>query len=312
MAASDFGSVLRYAEATLQHMPPDWRADLRSSDVAPHLAMLLAVTGYGLTGPREAVDLGEAALAALENDDPTRSLAGLIVGINLSLLGDPRATEAMRRAAAIAGAAGIASSEVEALSMLGLLEMIGGDNTAGCQTIEAARSAFSFHDLAEMTSTAGLLAIAQVAWTAFRGRADDTTRAIADLDRIRPALEALFPWYRPLAGAVCAFASVKAGDMAGFRRYVAWCDDSDGPANALCRQWAARARQEYASASPLQNLSPAELRVWEMLKGRMTLSEIAESLFLSRETVKSHTVSIYRKLGVASRREAQDLAESWS
>ncbi len=312
MAASDFGSVLRYAEATLKHMPPDWRADLHSSDVAPHLAMLLAVTGYGLTGPQEAADLGEAALAALDNDDPTRALAGLIVGINLSLLGDPRAADSMRRAAAIAHATGIASSEVEALSLLGLVEIIDGQDTLGCQTIEAARSAFAFHDLAEMTATAGLLTIAEVAWTAFRGRATDTTRAIANLERIRPGLEALLPWYRPLAGAVCAFASVEAGDLAGFHRFIARCDGSGGPADALCRQWASRARQAYAAASPLQELSPAELRVWEQLKGRKTLSEIADSLYLSRETVKSHTVSIYRKLQVSSRREAQDLAETWA
>ena len=312
MAASNFGSVLRYAEATVAHMPPGWREDMHSSDVAPHLAMLLAITGHGVASPQEAVELGEAALAALDSSDPTRALAGLIVGVNLALIGDPRAVEAMREAAAIAGATGIPSSQVEALSMLGLLQMINGDDTAGCQTIEAARDIFAFHDLAQMTSTAGVLIIAQVAWTACRGRAADTSRAIADLNRILPELQALFPWYRPLAGAVCAFASVQAGDLDGFRGYIAWCDDSDEPADALCRQWAAKARQGYAAASPLQHLSPAELRVWELLKGRMTLSEIADTLFLSRETVKSHTVSIYRKLQVSSRREAQDLAETWT
>ncbi len=45
--------------------------------------------------------------------------------------------------------------------------------------------------------------------------------------------------------------------------------------------------------------------------GRMTLAEIGQTLFLSRETVKSHTASIYRKLNVQSRRQAQDLAETW-
>ena len=52
--------------------------------------------------------------------------------------------------------------------------------------------------------------------------------------------------------------------------------------------------------------------MWELLKSRMTLSEIGEALFLSRETVKTHTVAIYRKLRVSSRREAQELADSWS
>jgi LuxR family maltose regulon positive regulatory protein len=127
-----------------------------------------------------------------------------------------------------------------------------------------------------------------------------------------PHVDGLFPWYRPLAGAVLAFASVRSGEFAQFREYARWCEDSDPPAEALCRRWVTRALREYAAVSPLRTLSPAELRVWELLKGRMTLSEIGDSLYLSRETVKSHTMSIYRKLGVASRREAQDLAESWS
>ena len=64
-------------------------------------------------------------------------------------------------------------------------------------------------------------------------------------------------------------------------------------------------------SQPLAELSPAERRVWDLLMGRMTLAEIGQTLFLSRETVKSHTASIYRKLNVQSRRQAQDLAETW-
>lgn len=312
ISSSDFGNVLRYAEATLLHMPGDWREDLPGSDVSPHLALLLAVTGYGLSGAQEAAELATAALAAMAGDDPTRALAGLIIGLNLALIGDPGAAEAMQRAAVLARSSGIASSEVEALALLGLVQMGHGQETAGCESIEAARTAFAFHDLGEMTSTTGILAIAHVAWTAFRARPPDVAAAIADVDRIRPALQPVFPWYRPLAGAVCAFASVRTSDVQGFHHYIGLCEDSDRPEDVLCRQWQARARQEYAAVSPLQQLSPAELRVWELLKGRMTLSEIAGALFLSRETVKSHTVAIYRKLGVGSRREAQDLAETWN
>jgi LuxR family maltose regulon positive regulatory protein len=312
MAASDFGKMLRYLDATLKTMPSDWRADLTTSPhLAPELAVLLALTGFTLSGPQEAVDLAEEALAAMAPDDPTRALAGLIVGLNLTLIGEPTALNAMHRAAAIAGSAGIPSSQVEALAMLGLLLMGQGDDSAGCEAVEQADQVYAFHELAEMTATSGVLAIGRVARTAFRGTATDTQAAIDILQDVRPHLEPLLPWYRPLAGAVLAFVCVRTGDLEGFRRYVAWCEESDAPAAALCRRWAARARQEYAIASPLQTLSPAELRVWDLLRGRMTLSEIGQSLFLSRETVKSHAVSIYRKLGVASRREAQDLAESW-
>jgi len=47
-----------------------------------------------------------------------------------------------------------------------------------------------------------------------------------------------------------------------------------------------------------------------MLLGRLTVVEIATELHLSPETVKSHVASIYRKLGVATRRQLQELADA--
>jgi LuxR family maltose regulon positive regulatory protein len=48
----------------------------------------------------------------------------------------------------------------------------------------------------------------------------------------------------------------------------------------------------------------AERRVLELLPTHAPLQEIAETLFVSRNTVKSHTLSIYRKLDVRSRSDA--------
>ncbi len=312
LTVSDFGNVLRFGEATLRHMPAGWQEDLAASEVGPHLAMLMAVSGQGVSGMAEAAELALAAVTAMQDADPTRALGSLIAGFRLALVGDPRALGTMAEAAAIAHSVGIGSSEVEALAMLGLLQMAAGDDTAGCESIEAAQACYAFHDLGQMTSTAGVLAIARVALSTFRRREIDTQAAIESLQRIRPSLERVFPWYRPLAGTVLAFTSVRLGDLDGYRTYISWADECSAEGGALCRNWAVRAEQEFAAASPLRHLSPAELRVWDLLRGRMTLSEIAEALFLSRETVKTHTVSIYRKLGVSSRREAQDLAESWS
>lgn len=57
-------------------------------------------------------------------------------------------------------------------------------------------------------------------------------------------------------------------------------------------------------------LSASELRVFEQLPGTRSLSEIAESIYLSRNTVKSHVRAIYRKLGVAGREEAVELGRN--
>ncbi len=51
-------------------------------------------------------------------------------------------------------------------------------------------------------------------------------------------------------------------------------------------------------------LTSSELAVLRFLPSHMTNQEIAEALFLSINTVKTHLRSAYRKLGVANRRQA--------
>ena len=55
-------------------------------------------------------------------------------------------------------------------------------------------------------------------------------------------------------------------------------------------------------------LTRAERRVLDDLPSHRSLAEIADHLYLSRNTVKSHTVSIYRKLGVPGRSAAVQMA----
>lgn len=52
------------------------------------------------------------------------------------------------------------------------------------------------------------------------------------------------------------------------------------------------------------DLSGRELVVLRMLKGPLTERDIGRELYLSHNTIHSHTKSIYRKLGVSSRRQA--------
>ncbi len=55
-------------------------------------------------------------------------------------------------------------------------------------------------------------------------------------------------------------------------------------------------------------LSEREVDVFRLLQTSKTIREIAEDLLVSVNTVKTHQRSIYRKLGVQSRREAQRVA----
>jgi LuxR family maltose regulon positive regulatory protein len=58
------------------------------------------------------------------------------------------------------------------------------------------------------------------------------------------------------------------------------------------------------------SLTPAELRLLPLLTTHLSFREIAERLFVSRNTVKTQAISVYRKLGVSSRSEAIDKAVS--
>jgi LuxR family maltose regulon positive regulatory protein len=49
------------------------------------------------------------------------------------------------------------------------------------------------------------------------------------------------------------------------------------------------------------SLTTAELRVLQLLPTHFTVAEIADRLYVSRNTVKSQTIAIYRKLGTSSR-----------
>jgi LuxR family maltose regulon positive regulatory protein len=51
-------------------------------------------------------------------------------------------------------------------------------------------------------------------------------------------------------------------------------------------------------------LTAAELRLLPLLTTHLSFREIAERLYVSRNTVKTQAISVYRKLGVTSRGDA--------
>ena len=61
------------------------------------------------------------------------------------------------------------------------------------------------------------------------------------------------------------------------------------------------ARQGSPGAS---SLTTAELRLLPLLATHLSLAEIGQRLFVSKHTVKTQAISIYRKLGASSRSQA--------
>jgi len=71
------------------------------------------------------------------------------------------------------------------------------------------------------------------------------------------------------------------------------------------RELSRRNRQEGAHT---KELTERELAVLRLLDGERSNREIGQILYVSPNTVKSHVKSIYRKLGVSSRKEAAEQA----
>ncbi len=67
-------------------------------------------------------------------------------------------------------------------------------------------------------------------------------------------------------------------------------------------------QQSPAATTDVPALTERELSTLRLLPTMMTNAEIAEAQFVSVNTVKSHLKSLYRKLGVAGRREAVVIA----
>jgi LuxR family maltose regulon positive regulatory protein len=66
-----------------------------------------------------------------------------------------------------------------------------------------------------------------------------------------------------------------------------------------------RLSSERGSGDPgASTLTAAELRLLPLLSTHMSFPEIAAELFLSPNTIKSQAISLYRKLGVATRSQA--------
>ena len=66
----------------------------------------------------------------------------------------------------------------------------------------------------------------------------------------------------------------------------------------------------HVDAPGASTLTTAELRLLPYLATHLTFPEMGERLYLSRHTVKSHAMAIYRKLSVTSRGDAVERARA--
>ena len=249
----------------------------------------------------------ERAVELTPEDSPWRSFALMGMGTASSASGDlagcrDHYLEAAARSEPLFRAATIGGAAIAVLDL-------GDDAEAARMASEAAR----IRDDASLAHVPWLV-FHEIVLGELARRDGDTAGAIASFESAAAGLTLMiepYPHLRALIG--LSHARNDQGDREGaadaLTRAEARAAESGDVGShyetLLLDAWRRMAERPIAHAAPLERLTDRELSVLKLLAAtQLSQTEIAEALFVSRNTVKTHSRSIYRKLRVKSRGRA--------
>ena len=280
-----------------------------SPTIEPWLALLRALLcRRGVDQMRADAELAARTLGA---GSFWRTAATLYLGVAHLMAGDADRADVLFQDAAAAGQAGGASiGACVALAERSLLAISRGAWEAAERHLSQARSLARDANLEDYPPVTILhAAAARIALHQY-----DRPRAIAELtraQRLRPGLTYALPYLAVQARIELARCHLALADVAAARILLQEAEEvlTRHPGLGVFAGQAGNLRAELSSArgssAPgASALTAAELRLLPMLPTHLSFPQIGEEMFLSPNTVKSHAVSIYRKLGATSRSQA--------
>ena len=162
---------------------------------------------------------------------------------------------------------------------------------------------------------ASALAYALVARVALhRGETERAREFLAQAQRLRPRLTYAAPYFAVQIRLELTRAYVAIADVGGAETMLREIDallrrqPDLGALPAQAAELRARLKTMRADAPGVSSLTEAELRLLPHLATHLSFREIGERQYVSRHTVKSHAVAVYRKLNVSSRNGAVERA----
>lgn len=257
----------------------------------------------------------ESAVADLPTDSRWYPIALLLRGAALTLLGEiEEADVVLADAGRAAGWAGAADVQIIALGERAMLAAACGDHGTAETLAEEGRELVYEERLdTYATSAAGLAAAARVGlrkcrWDQARADLNAAERLIGDLG------DAL-PWFAVQTRMELARAHLTLRDAEGAGAHLDEAMEILGrhPHLGLLERQADALRDEITSTREVgdftgSGLTAAELRLLPLLATHLSFREIGERLFVSRNTIKTQAISVYRKLGVSNRSAAIERA----
>ena len=244
------------------------------------------------------------------DDSPWRSLACLMEGIALRLGGRDGAARAKLEEGARRGAAVAPAVQVLCVAQLALLAIDQNDWHGAATLTALARAQVDRESLADCPLAALVFAVS-AAVHAHGKRPDTAEREARQADRLLERLAGFMPWYIAQCLTALAWAALRMNELDRTRDLIATADRGlrslTGATAALSSLEACRAQADVASAArtgEAEPLTTAELRVLHFLPTHLSFPEIADQLYVSRNTVKTHVRAVYRKLAASSRSQA--------
>jgi LuxR family transcriptional regulator, maltose regulon positive regulatory protein len=304
----DAGRCLRVAEAAAKGS----RNGSRS--LRPAVAALRAALGRD--GVERMASDAEFAVSALPRDSRILPSAySSLAAAHLMLGEDEQADAVFATAAAEAERLGTADTRVLAMGQRSLIAATRDDTTA---TESLARDATKLVEQGSLEASAtSAAAFAAAARSSLRsGRWDEAREAIVKLEQLTPLLEHdAFPWFSLQTRIQLARAHLALRDTTAARGQLTAIHDlvrAHPHVGVLAEQ--AMALEDEIDAMPepgeasSTGLTAAELRLLPHLATHLSFREIGELLYVSRNTIKTQAISLYRKLGVSSRSDAIERA----
>jgi LuxR family maltose regulon positive regulatory protein len=255
-------------------------------------------------------DAGEAVRRCAEAGI-VAPVAPLALGLACLLSGDLEGGDAaFGDSVSAATELGAAEAFAEALCQRSLVAMARKDWSRAGVLAEQARGALRQSGIEESYTTAIVCAV-QARAVMHRGDAAAARAELISAQRLRPLLTYAIPHFAVQARIELIRVHLALGDVSGARTLIQEVDailrrrpdlgTLVGEAQVLRDRLSAERGSPARGASAL---TAAELRLLPLLATHLPIPEIAAELFVSPNTVRSQTMSVYRKLGTSSRSQA--------
>ncbi|HEX5882756.1 MAG TPA: LuxR C-terminal-related transcriptional regulator [Actinomycetota bacterium] len=257
----------------------------------------------------------QAALSELGPGSQWRPTAQLLEGICYLLAGETdRADSVLIQAAEVATEARALPAAAIALAERSLVAMHQHDWEQAATHAEQAYAVVRAGQLDDYVASALVYAVmARVA--VHRGEVRRAQEQLGRATRLRPLLTYALPYFAVQTLLQLTRAYLAMGDAAGARTVLRQARDvlqlrpDLGILPSQADQLRATLDIVRGRTGGVSSLTKAELRLVPLLSTHLSFREISEQLTVSPHTVKTQAISVYRKLGVASRSQAVQRAQ---